>query len=71
MEDGSPMGSIPKKGTDSWDEHFQHSVLLGRGRSQTGGYGGWVRRRKFNALKKKVAGKQKGGRASFHDDIFS
>ena len=44
--------------------------LLGRGRSQTGGYGGWVWQRKFNSLKKKVAGKQKGG-SSFHDDIFS
>ena len=47
---------------------FNILFLLG---SQTGGYGGFVWRRKFNRLKKKVGGKQKGGRASFHDDIFS
>ena len=50
------------KGISSWDEHFKYSVLLGK---QTGGL--W--RRHIRAVHSGRG--QKGGRASFHDDIFS
>ena len=63
-------------GISSWDDHFQHSVLLGRGRSQTGGFFSNIYK-KFKKTQEKDCRdwakrqKQKGGRASFHDDIFS
>ena len=63
-------------GISSWDEHSEHSILLGRGRSQTGGFFSKIYK-KFKKTQEKDCRdwakrqKQKGGRASFHDDIFS
>ena len=58
---GSAADSI-RRGTDSWDEHSEHYILLGK---QTGGL--W--RRHIAAVHSGRG--QRGGRASFHDDIFS
>ena len=56
-------------GISSWDEHSEHFALLG-------GFSGILRKVKKwedDFLTKNCGRKpkQKGGRASFHDDIFS
>ena len=61
-------------GISSWDEHSEHFALLGRG--QRGGFSGILRKVKkweddFLTKNCRRKPKQKGGRASFHDDIFS